>query len=335
VPIVGRSAGVALAAALIAIPAAGAAPGDLIVFTRGERLFAINSDGSGLRRLSRTFEGAPAVSADGRLVASVGAGGIVVRTRAGRRLRRIGLRSGSEVTQLSWSPGGRWIAFLAERCESGGRDVGPLCADLRLVSRNGRGRRRLVDADVATSDLVNAYSWSPDGRSIVFERYERGGLAIVDVRTAKTHGLPGTRRFGSRDLDWSPRGWIAFARQRGPFRGSDLYLVRPNGRGLKKVCRAENAKWPVFSRDGRQLAFLDYRPTGGSNRWLVRVLRLGGRCRTVGTATEEWTLRWSPDGDRLLWENFVARLMIGRADGAGRPRFLTRGSTADWGQSGA
>jgi Tol biopolymer transport system component len=238
---------------------------------------------------------------------------------------------GSQLTELSWSPGGRWIAYLAERCQSDdGRDLGPLCADLWLVRPNGRLRRRLVEANVYTNDIVAVYAWAPNGQSIVFERFQKGGLAIVDVRTGMTRALRGTRRFGS-DPGWSRGGWIVFARQRGPFKGSDLYAVRPNGRGLHRICRADSVDRPVASPDGKQIAFLDYRPTRGLNLWHVRVVGAdGGRCRRVGTATEEWTLTWSPDGTRLLWENFEERLVVARADGRGRPRFLTRGSIADW-----
>ena len=324
------------ATAVLALPAGAAPTRDLIVFGRTvdsrQELFSIRSDGSGLRRLThdRRHESEPAISPDGRLIAAAGGTGIVLRTRAGRLVRRIPLRS--QVTELSWSPGGRWLAYLAERCQSEGRgDNSPLCADLWLIRPDGRFRRRLVEANVYTNNLRAGYSWGPGGQSIVFERYERRGLAIVDVGTGSIRTLPGTVRFGSSDPAWSRSGWIAFARQRGPFRGSDLYLVRPNGRALRKACRAENAEQPLFSKDGRQLTFLDSRPTGGANRWFVRVRTELGRCRTIGIASEEWTLAWSPDGTRLLWELFGERLVVGRADGRGTPRVLTRGTLADWG----
>jgi Tol biopolymer transport system component len=327
-----------IAAGALALPATAAAPPSLIVFARTignhQAVFSIQPDGSGLKRLSRggRHEGQPVLSPDGRLIAASSGAAIVIRTRAGRFVRRIPVRAQSEVTELSWSPGGRWIAFLVERCEDpSGRDTGPLCADLWLVRPDGRARRRLVEANVVTVDLVAMYAWSPDGRSIVFERFQPIGLAIVDVSTARVRQVPGTRRFGSGDPTWSRSGWIAFARQRGPFRGSDLYVVRPNGRGLRRVCRAQNAERPVFSEDGKQLAFLDFRPTAGDNRWLVRVRNELGRCRTVGIATEEWTLRWSPDGTRLLWENYIERLVVGWVDNRAAPKALTRGTLADWG----
>jgi Tol biopolymer transport system component len=296
-------------------------------------VFSIRSDGSGLRRLTDKggSEGEPALSPDRRLIAAASGAGIVVRGRSGRFMRRIRVRARSQVTDLSWSPGGRWIAYLAEQCEEGGgRDIGPLCADLWLVRPDGRARRRLVEANVHTVDLVGQYAWAPDGRAIVFERFDPAGLATVDVATGAIRPLPGTRRYGS-DPQWPRANWIVFTRQRGPFKGADLYGMRPSGRGVRRLCRARQAQTPAVSRDRRQIAFLDYRPTGDLNLWHVKVVATnGGRCRHVGTATEEWTLAWSPDGTRLLWENFMERLVIGRADGTGRPELLTRGSAADW-----
>jgi Tol biopolymer transport system component len=324
-------------AAFLAIPAVAGAPLELIVFARTmgdhQEVFSIRSDGSALKRLTPRgmHEGQLALSPDGRLIAAVSGAGIVIRARSGRLVRRIRVRADSELTELSWSPGGRWLAYLAERCqEPTGRDIGPLCADLWLVRPDGRIRRRLVEANVHTVDLGLSYAWSPNGRSIVFERFKQPALAIVDIRAGATRTLPGTRRFGS-DPNWTRRGWIVFARQRGPFRGSDLYAIRPSGRGLHRICRAEIAERPAASRDGRQIAFFDYRPTQDGNFWHVRVVRANGRCSgRVGTATSEWTLLWSPDGTQLLWENDSERLVVVRVDGRGRPRVLTRGTLADW-----
>jgi WD40-like Beta Propeller Repeat len=327
----------ALATAVLAMPAAAAAPQELVVFHRmiGEReaLFSVRPDGSGLRRLTPpgASEGSPAVSPDRRLIAAFGSPGIVIRTRGGRLVRGIRGGAGTSLSDLSWSPGGRWIAYLAEQCEPAeGRDIGPLCADLWLVRPDGRVRRRLVDANVYTADTGAKYAWSPSGARIVFERGQPADLAIVDVGTGAIRALPGTRRFGSEPA-WTRTGWIVFARQRGPARGSDLYAVRPNGRNLHRLCRAQSAERPVSTRDGEQIAFLDYRPANEGNVWRVRVVPTdGGRCRDVGAATEEFTLRWSPDGARLLWENFGPRLVVARADGRGRPRVLARGSFGDW-----
>jgi Tol biopolymer transport system component len=330
-----------LVSSAFALPATAAAPAGLIVFSRTDArfeqaVFSIRPDGSARDRLPSPTggEGQPVISHDGRLIASVDGGAIVIRARGGPVIRRIRGSTTVELQEPSWGPGSRWIAVLTERCDvdPNGRSTGPLCADLSLVRRDGRFRRRLVNSNVATSDLIAQYAWSPDGRSIVFERYDPRGLAIVDVRTGAIRAVPGVGRRGAADPAWARSGWIVFARQRGPFRGSDVYAVRPSGRSLHRVCRAQNAMRATVSDDGRRVAFLDFRPTPDQNVWLVRVAPLqGGRCRGVGRASAEWTLSWSPDGTRLLWENEGARLVVGRADGSRPPRALTRGTLADWG----
>ena len=276
---------------LLALSGASAAPADLIVFARTgagfhSLVYSIRPDGSARHRLraSARDETEPLISPNGRLIASVAGGAIVIRSRGGGVIRRIGVSTRSELREPSWGPGGRWLAVLVERCEdTGGRSEGPLCADLWLVRRDGRLRRRLVNANVSTSDVVAQYAWSPDGRSIVLERFDPRSLAIVEVRTGSTSTLAGTRRLGTRDPDWARSGWIVFARQRGPFRGSDLYAVRPSGRSLHRICRAQSAEHPAASDDGALIAFLDFRSTPELNRWFVRVVPVdGGRCRDAG-----------------------------------------------------
>ena len=158
--------------------------------------------------------------------------------------------------------------------------------------------------------LAGAAPGEPPSR-IVFSRTLGDHQELFSVRPNGS-GLRRLTKGGGHESQprFSPdgRGWIVFARQRGPFRGSDLYAVQPGGARLHKMCRAENAQRPVPSPDGRAIAFLDARHTGGENRWHVRVVSLaGGRCRDVGTASEEWTARRAP------------------------PKTLARGSFADWG----
>ena len=320
----------------LAVPAGAAAPVGVIVFSRevggdGE-LFAIRPDGSGLRRITNDdfHEAEPVWSPDRRLLVSAGVGELLVRSASGRLLDRIPAPAEGTITEPRWSPGGRQIAFLVERCQSEiNPDPSPLCADLWIVGRAGTAPRRLVEANVATNDLIASYAWSPNGGSIVFERFDPHALVVVNTRTGGFRSLPRTAR-GS-DPRWGPTGWIAFARQRGPFRGSDLYAMRADGTGLRRLARARNAMRPAWAPGGRRVAFLDFSPRSGLNRWRVTVVRWDGTEQVVvGAATAEWTLVWSPDATRLLWENEGGRLLVAAADGSGRPRQLTRGSLADW-----
>jgi Tol biopolymer transport system component len=328
-----------IAAGLFVLPAFAAAPSGLIVFSRDfgdddRELFSIRPDGSGLTRLTDddVEEAQPVLSPDRRLIASAGEGELMIRTVSGQLIREIEVPAEGTITEPRWSPGGRWLAFLVEQCESDEDQAGALpCADLWVVRPDGSALRRLVAARVSTHDRVAGYAWSPNGGSLVFERVGEPGLVVVDVATSRTRALRGTMRFGSGDPSWSRRGLIAFARQRGRFKGYDVYTVRPDGSRLRRVARTHSAARPTWSPDGRRIAFLDFAPVLGANRWRVMVVRTNGSGRRqVGVATSDLALLWSPDGTRLLWQNAPNRIVIRRADGRGRPTLLTQGSVPDW-----
>jgi Tol biopolymer transport system component len=328
-----------VAAGLLGLPAFTATTPSLIVFSRDfgdddRELFSIRPDGSGLTRLTDddVEEAQPVLSPDRRSIASAGDDELIIRTLSGELIRRIAVPEEGAITEPRWSPGGRWIAFLVERCESDDEDrVAVRCADLWVVRPDGSARRRLVAAKVSTHDRVAGYAWSPSGRSLVFERSGRPGLVVIDVATARTRVLRGTTRFGSGDPSWSRTGSIAFARQRGRFKGYDLYTVRSDGSRLRRVARIHSAARPTWSPDGRRIAFLDFVQTSGLNRWRVTVVRTDGSGRRqIGVATSDLALVWSPDGTRLLWQNAPNRIVLGRADGRGAPTLLTLGSVPDW-----
>jgi Tol biopolymer transport system component len=322
---------------LLALPAFAAGPAGLIVFSRlddehdGE-LYTIRPDGSALTKLTNDDldEREPVLSPDRARIASAGEEELVIRTVSGNPLHYVVVPGDGRIREPRWSPGGGLIAFLSEQCEPDDDTPLPTCADLWIVRSDGTDLRRLVTADVSTRDRVAAYAWSPSGRSLVYERFARPALAIVDVASGRSRVLRGTTRLGSGDPSWSRRGSIAFARQRGRLKGYDLYTVRSDGRRLRRVARIHSAARPTWSPDGRRIAFLDYVPASG-NRWRVMVVRADGSGRRqVGAATTELALDWSPDGKWLLWQNQPNRIVISRADGRGSPRVLTVGSVPDW-----
>ncbi len=138
----------------------------------------------------------------------------------------------------AWSPYGKWIAFTSERNGS---------ADLYRIRTDGSGLERLTD-DPAFDDQA---AYSPDGNQIVFVTTRADGTAdlwILDVQTHRARPLtsgPG----GDFRPAWSPDGkWIAFSSDRESslpmakgrwehLHVVDIYLVRPDGSGLKRLSR--------------------------------------------------------------------------------------------------
>ena len=139
----------------------------------------------------------------------------------------------------AWSPDGAWLAFTSERDGS---------ADLYRVRPDGTDLERLTDSPAFDDQAA----FSPDGRQIVFVTSRAGGTAdlwLLDVQTRRATALTSGAGGDFRPA-WSPDGtWIAFSSDRGsglPFAHGrwehlhlvDIYLIHPDGSGLKRSDRA-------------------------------------------------------------------------------------------------
>ena len=117
------------------------------------------------------------------------------------------------------------------------------------VSPSGSGALFVMKAD--GTDVVRItpwgyafgdHAWSPDGSWIVFQR-PHGQLYLVHPDGSALHRVPLRLPAGTGALNpsWSPEGrWIVFSLQR-PDR-AEIYIVRPDGTGLRKVTGAPDAQ---------------------------------------------------------------------------------------------
>ncbi|XP_015934565.1 uncharacterized protein LOC107460696 [Arachis duranensis] len=112
----------------------------------------------------------------------------------------------------------------------------------------------------------NAFpSVSPDGKWIVFRSARTGykNLYVMDAAEGESNGLRRLTEGPWTDTmcNWSPDGeWIAFASDRhAPGNGSfELYLIHPNGTGLRKLIQSGSGgrtNHPYFSPDGKKIVF--------------------------------------------------------------------------------
>ena len=156
------------------------------------------------------------------------------------------------------------------------------------------------------SDAVHA-SWSADGKSIAFERdfaihagiytmhLDGGGRVSLSPRGLQ--GMPA----------YSPDGaTIVFARSLP--KEDALWIMRSNGTGLRQVthnkragtntCRCDGS--PVFSPDGRQIAFVRTITDQKTAAFVVNVDGSGVKQITPWRMGVSAKLDWSPDGSKIV-----------------------------------
>lgn len=176
-----------------------------------------------------------AFSPSGTQIAFAAEGAVILLPVAGKGpVRRIVLPAAwarSTLAALAFSPDGRWLAF--SRTFGNGK-TGTLHKELDVIGIDGQNPRTLA----VNPDPYGARgepSWSPDSTRIAFELDE---LRLATVSVTGGPRVPLTkpaRMVVDSDPIWSPDGQlIAFTRF--PSRGvSDVWLVRPNGTGLRRL----------------------------------------------------------------------------------------------------
>jgi Tol biopolymer transport system component len=308
------------------VPGGEAAPtrsGALVfVSTReGESgIYAINADGSGLRKLVENARD-PAWSPDGRVLAflrdvpddedystrlevrEVGGGG---------QSRPVGSHPYC-CSAFSWSPDGKQIAY-----EAFGR------GGIYVTNVDGSGER-LVTLETAFNP-----AWSPDGSKIAFiERRDDDSLSVVNADGTNDRQLAADVSFSVRPV-WSPdSSKILFGREICDENRCDetLSLVDSDGSHERSVTPVSTdddypAQW---SPDGRLLAFVGLDENFHTNTFVVRPEGDGLKLVDKGGAGTSW----SPDGRSLavvrgpdIWTTAV--------DGSGRSR-ITQGGRYGYG----
>ncbi|XP_004249849.1 uncharacterized protein [Solanum lycopersicum] len=210
--------------------------------------------GISLFRIDGSF---PSFSPNGDRIAYVRLPGLYVVNYDGSGLRQISSRT---AFSTAWDPKRKGVIYT-----SFGPTFASESTQVDIISIN------VDDEDLSYKQLTiggknNAFpSPSPDGKWIVFRSGRSGhkNLYIMDALEGEVGGLRPLTEGPWTDTmcNWSPDDeWIAFASDReNPGSGSfEMYMIHPNGTGLKKVIQSGiggRTNHPYFSPDGKYIVF--------------------------------------------------------------------------------
>ena len=284
-------------------------------------LFTVNPDGTSIRQLTRPLrhllDTEPDWSPDGRRIVfqrenrlGLGPPEIFVVEADGTGLTRLTrgragcIRAGSCHADPAWSPDGRRIAVTRE---SGGTGSSGARVGIDVMDADGTSVQQLTQLGTGPREHDLGPQWSPDGARIIFQRVDtwsrRSAIFVVNVDGTGVRRVTPWRLGAGDHPDWSPDGSrILFSSdfEAGPRVSPNIYTIRPDGTGLRKLTRARGGRIrhlsSSFSPDGKWITFGRAFGTGPNAVADVFVMRAdGSRVRRV-TRTAAWESApdWGP-----------------------------------------
>lgn len=187
------------------------------------------------------------------------------------------LTNGSSVDNLVWSPDGSKLAFISTRALDGSDGVSTNSTyNLWVINADGSGAAPLTRLSSTSGQGVLDLAWSPDGRRLAFD--------------------------SDRVLDGSDA-----ASANGT---SNVWVVNSDGTGAAVPLThftVANAELPVWSPDGRRIAFTSSAALNGSdagfsvNVWVMNADGSGATPVTRLAAAFSSNPAFSPDGSKLAF----------------------------------
>jgi len=239
--------------------------GKLIVFSRNPAvgphwIEVVNADGTGLRRVTPRCARAPAPNRVPRGCEDAGEpsftpdGGHVTFARATGRIRR-------------------FPRFEYEQIEH---------AAVAIIAVDGTGEREILRLPRYAGD-IHYPQVSPDGRLIVFERFNSPlarprltrALFVMNADGSGVHRVTPWRLQAGDGPDWAPDGSRILFRSKVDVddERSQYYTVRPDGTGLTQISHFPFTRRRLFSAtfspDGQQIVFAKADAKGRGDVWIM------------------------------------------------------------------
>ena len=163
--------------------------------------------------------------------------------------RNLTATSGVAEREPTWSPDGRWIAYMSDASGD---------YELWVVPSDGRGEPRRVTTDGAPYRY--SLSWSPDSKHISL-LVKGGHLELVDVATGEVTRVasdPLSQYPSTLEATWShDSGWLAYTRADEASGNRSIWLYEvATGQATQVTSDFFSQSSPTFDREGDYLYFV-------------------------------------------------------------------------------
>jgi len=188
------------------------------------------------------------LSPDGRRALFAARGDIFTVPAEKGNTRDLTNTSGAREKNCTWSPDGKWIAYISDRT---GED------ELYIVPQDGKGKEVRITTDGHCFRF--APLWSPDSKKLLFADKDLK-LYYVDVESRKITEIDITKIGEIYDYSWSPDSkWITYTKPN-PNRFYSVFLYTLKDRMIFQVTEGfTDDSEPIFDPDGKYLYFFSKR----------------------------------------------------------------------------
>ncbi|KAG6526093.1 tol-Pal system protein TolB-like [Zingiber officinale] len=229
-----------------------------------ENIKSVAPENFSLLRFDGSF---PSFSPDGKQIAYVNLPGLFVVNSDGSSKPREVFSGNAFPTAWDWKRKG--VIYTSTGPEFAGESTRVDIISITLPDDDGDEDAQAQPSikQLTTGGENNAFpSPSPDGKWVVFRSGRSGykNLYIMDAEEGESAGIHQLTEGSWTDTmcSWSPDGeWIAFASDRDDpgSGGFSIYIVHPNGTGLRRVVHSGSSggrtNHPCFSPDSKSLVF--------------------------------------------------------------------------------